>query len=236
MVCVDQVGHGKSGGRRGHFTMSLFVDVMKVAITYVRERLGATGKVVVGGSSLGGFTTFYTGELDSGRVSASICHNILYGGLFKPTEMFRLTPIFKFAIKLLPFLVKILPRFRLSVWNYLNGEELVDQSLEKSRGLVKVWLADPLLSANYSVAALNSQLKWHPEKTLEQFKTPCLLLLGSNDAIFPLAMEQRFFDRLGAPKEFSLIEGGSHLIIIERPEECATRVDAWLQKTLVIEV
>ncbi len=233
VVCFDQVGHGKSDGvPRGHFTIPLFIDVMKTVITYVIKYLGGTGKIVVGGSSLGGITAFYTGELDSGRVSASICHNILYGGLFKPTEMFRLTPLFKFAIKLLPLLVKIMPRFRLSVWNYLKATDLIDQSLEKSRNLVDIWLADPLLSDKYSVAALHSQIKWHPDKPLEQFKTPTMLLLGSNDAIFPLPMEQRLFDRVGAPKELALLEGGSHLVIIERAEECVTRIDTWLHKVL----
>ncbi len=233
VVCIDQVGHGKSDGKpRGHFTIPLFIDVMKTVISYLPKFLGATGKVVVGGSSLGGITAFYTGELDSEHVSASICHNILYGGLFKPTEMFKLTPIFNLAVKLLPLLVKVMPRFRLSVWNYLKATDLIDPTLEKSRNLVDIWLADPLLSANYSLAALHSQLKWHPEKTLEQFTKPCLLLLGSNDAIFPLSMEQRLFDRVGAPKELVLIEGGSHLVIIERAEECATRIDNWLQKVL----
>ncbi len=232
VVCVDQIGHGKSGGRRGHFTLPLFIDVMKAAITYTHDRLGATGKIVLGGSSLGGITAFYTGEMDPDRVSATICHNLLYGGLFKPTEMFRLTPLFKFLVKLLPLEVKIMPRFRLSVWNYLKARELIDPSLEKSRKLVDIWLADPVLSDKYSVAALHSQMKWHPDKPLEQFKTPCMLLLGSNDAIFPLSMEKRLFDRVGASKELALIEGGSHLIIIERAEECVTRIDTWLQKIL----
>ncbi len=232
VVSVDQIGHGKSGGRRGHFTLPLFIDVMKTAITYVREQLGASGKIVVGGSSLGGITAFYIGEMDPDRVSATICHNILYGGLFKATEMFQLTPLFKVLVKTLPVQVKLLPRFRLSVWNYLNPHKLIDPTIEKSRKLVDIWLADPTLSTKYSVAALHSQLKWHPEKTLEQFITPCMLLLGSNDAIFPLSMQQRLFDRVGAPKELALIEGGSHLIIIERAEECVTRVDAWLQKIL----
>ncbi len=233
VVCVDQVGHGKSGGQpRGHFTFPLFIDVMKAAITYTREKLGVTGKIVVGGSSLGGITAFYTGELDPDRVSATICHNILYGGLYKPTEMFKLTPLFNFAVKLLPFLVKLLPRLRLSVWNYLNARDLIDPSIEKSRNLVDIWLADPVLSDRYSLAALYSQIKWHPDTPIEQFKTPCMLLLGSNDAIFPLSMEQRLFDRVGAPKELALLEGGSHLIIIERAEECATRIDTWLHKVL----
>lgn len=232
VVCVDQVGHGKSGGRRGHFTLPLFVDVMKATITYTREKLHAAGKIVVGGSSLGGITAFYTGEMDPGRVSATICHNILYGGLFKATEMFHLTPFFRLLVKTLPFMVKILPRFRLSIWNYLNARDLIDPSIEKSQKLVDIWMADPILSTNYSVAALYSQLRWHPDTPLEQFKTPCMLLLGSHDAIFPLSMQQRLFDRVGAPKELALLEGGSHLIIIERAEECVTRIDTWLRKVL----
>jgi pimeloyl-ACP methyl ester carboxylesterase len=231
VVCIDQIGHGKSGGLRGHFTMPLLVDVLKAAITYTIDKLGVTGKIVVGGSSLGGFTAFYTGAMDS-RVSATMCHNILYGGLFKPTEMFRLNSILKIAMKLLPLFVKILPKFRMSVWNYLKVRELIDPSNARSVGLVDVLLADPTLSDKYSVAGLYSQMKWHPDTPLEQFKTPCMLLLGSNDAIFPLSMEQRLFDRLGAPKELALIEGGSHMVIAERAEECVTRIDAWLHKVL----
>ncbi len=232
VVCVDQIGHGKSGGRRGYFTMPLLVDVLKAAVTYSRDKLEATGKIVVGGSSLGGFTAFYTGEM-SPSVAATICHNILYGGFFKPTEMFRLRAILKVAVKLLPLFVKILPKFRMSVWNYLNARELIDPSNARSVELIDVLLADPNLSDKYSIAGIYSQMKWHPDTPLEQFKTPCMLLLGSNDAIFPLSMEQRLFDRVGAPKELALIEGGSHLVITERAEECVTRIDTWLHRVLM---
>lgn len=230
VVCVDQYGHGKSGGSRGHFTLPLLVDVMKAAITYSREHLGATGKFFVGGSSLGGFTAFYTGEMDKDRVAASVCHNILYGGQFDPNAMFRLRGVLKMALKLISVAVKILPKFRLSVWNYLQPEELIDQSNEKSRKLIDKVLADPVLSARYSVTALHSQIKWHPPVPLEQFTTPCLLLQGANDAIFPLTMEQSLFARVGAPKEMALMEGGSHMVILEQAEKCAEIVDDWLQK------
>ncbi len=227
VVGVDQIGHGKSGGERGHFTMQLLIEVMQAAITYAQHELKVTGKFVVGGSSLGGFIAFYTGEMDRERVAATICHNIKYGmALMDPSRKER------FQLGFLAFMVKIAPKARMDVWTYINPNNLIDPSLEKSKRLLDIMLKDPTLSSKYSLTAIQSQFKWHPPARLEDFKTPCFLLLGSEDAILPLPFQKRIFDAVGAPKEMGLIEGGSHMIIFEQAEKCVSLVDAWLKKIL----
>ena len=227
VIGVDQIGHGKSGGERGHFTMQLFIEVLQAAITFAQQELKVTGKIVVGGSSLGGFTAFYTGEMDS-RVAATICHNIKYGMAF--TSPLRFTD--RFRLGLLAFMVKIAPKSRMGVWTYIKQEDLIDPSNEKSKRLMEVGFADPLLSSKYSLTAIYSQFKWTPPVKLEDFKTPCFLLLGSRDPIFPVSFEKRIFDAIGAPKEMGLIEGGSHMIILEQAEKCASMIDTWLKQIL----
>ncbi len=228
IIGVDQIGHGKSGGARGHFTMPLLIEVLQAAITFAQQELNVTGKIVVGGSSLGGFTAFYTGEMDP-RVAATICHNIKYGMMYTgPIKMAD-----RLRLGLLEFMVKIAPKSRMSVWTYINPQDLLDPDLpEKTKNMFGTFFADPNLSAKYSLLSIHSQFKWAPPVKLEDFKTPCFLLLGSQDPIFPLAFQKRLFDAIGAPKEMGLIEGGAHMIILTQAEKCVSMVDAWLKKIL----
>ncbi|MHA1358129.1 MAG: alpha/beta hydrolase [Candidatus Helarchaeota archaeon] len=229
IVALDLPGHGLSEGKRGHFTMESLISTIYNVTSFIIERFGE--HVVIMGSSLGGFTALYSVANDP-RIKAGICHNaaILNEGAYK--KIIKVGFFLGILKPFVPYLAKIFPTLRISVWRYLHLEDLFHdkQLLEK----LDVFKEDPLLSDRYTLRALATQMRAPLPNPIETIKTPVMIINGDQDVLFSVEYMQEIFGRLekSQNKRLEIIPNASHLIFQEHRDESIKRITTWLDEIL----
>lgn len=219
VVSVDLQGHGYSTGSRGHFRIEELVQNVHDTTTYVIDRFGP--EVAISGSSLGGIVSFYSVANDN-RIQVAICNNlaILSDGTMK--EMLHLPLYLRLATPFMFLFARLLPRLKLSVWNYLQPDSLVETDV--ARELIDIFLKDPLISPKYSLRALYSQSvaklrrEGNPIRPAEVI-TPIVVINGTADPLFTVAYAQKVLNQLNCEKELVKLDGANHLLLHERTNE-----------------
>jgi alpha-beta hydrolase superfamily lysophospholipase len=225
IIAMDLPGHGRSGGLRGHFTMDLFTQTLFELTSYVKEHY--PGNVGIMGSSLGGITTLYCAANDP-RVQAAICHN---AAIFNENAHKRIVKIrgpIKLIYPLVPFLAKIFPLLKISVWTYLDPTNLVKTTTGKE--IMLQLMKDPKLSAYYTLTALSTQMQAPLANPVEKIEVPILIMGSDNDILFSIDYMQEIFQRLhkSPHKELAIIQNASHMILIENQKESIQKITNWL--------
>lgn len=67
------------------------------------------------------------------------------------------------------------------------------------------------------------------ERRLHRIRSRTLVLWGADDAIFPASYAERFREGISGPAEVKLLAGAGHLAWLDRPEEAAATVSAFLE-------
>ena len=225
IVAPDLPGHGMSEGKRGHFTMEKFTKTIYDVVTHILEKY--RGEVVVMGSSLGGITALYSAARDP-RLKGAICHNaaIFNEGAYK--KIIKLTGILKILAPVIPYLAKIAPTLKLSVFLYLDFNKLAKSSFIDRLDYI---LKDKLLSYKYSLTALRAQMKEPLARPIESIETPIMIINGDEDYLFSVEYMREIYDRLTSRnKQLEILKGTSHLIFQENIDEVMTLVIPWLNK------
>jgi alpha-beta hydrolase superfamily lysophospholipase len=225
IISMDLPGHGRSGGRRGHFTMDILTQTIFELTSYVKAQY--TGNVGIMGSSLGGITALYCAANDP-RLQAAICHN---SAIFNEKAHKRIVKIkgpIKLIYPLVPFLAKIFPILKISVWTYLDPTNLVKTTTGKE--IMQQIMKDPELSTYYTLTALSTQMRAPLAKPIEEIKVPILILGSDNDILFSIDYMQEIFQRLhkSPHKELAIIQNASHMILIENQKESVQKIKNWL--------
>ena len=227
VIAPDMIGHGLSEGVRGHFTIKGLSEIIYDINTHVMKKYG--GKVILMGSSLGGITTLYSTAFDE-RVSGAICHNAAIFNEKAYKKIIKQKGILKFLVKIVPTLVKIFPKMKLSVFTYLNFEKLANRDF---KGKIEYLLNDPLLTDKYTLTSLNAQLQESLAKPVEKVKTPIMIINGDNDYLFSIDYMKEIYDRLTCEnKKLSILEGASHLIFQEHIDKAIEDSLPWLKMIL----
>ncbi len=229
VVAPDLPGHGLSAGIRGHFDMKLLTSTIFDVTTYVIEQFGSS--VVIMGSSLGGITSLYCIANDD-RIKAGICHNaaILSEGAHK--RIVKVGVGYRILKPLVPMLARIMPTFHISVWTYLNFENLYqDKSLQEKMDFV---LTDKLISDKYTLRALATQMRASLARPIEEIETPIMILNSDNDVLFSVEYMQEIFNRLekSGNKRLEIIRNAAHLVLQEKKGESLEKIINWLNEVL----
>ncbi|MBD3212306.1 MAG: alpha/beta fold hydrolase [Candidatus Lokiarchaeota archaeon] len=221
----DLIGHGLSGGSRGHFTMKIFTRIIYDLTSYIRERFG--NKIVVMGSSLGGITAFYCAANDP-RLNGAVCHNAAIFDEKAYKRIIDIKGILKVLLPTVPLLARVLPKLHLSVFLYLDFKELAkDEDVLES---IEYLLDDEFFTEKYSLIALTTQLKAPLARPVEDIETPIMIINGDNDYLFSVDYMREIYDRLTCkPKKLEIIENGSHLIFQEHIDEALDSIISWLE-------
>jgi pimeloyl-ACP methyl ester carboxylesterase len=208
VVGYDPRGHGESGRLRGYFTLAELVEDARKVCAYAKQRFGT--RVGFTGSSQGGVTALYLAATGDRNVDTVVCHNfaVCYG------ELALEISVFKPPLWLLPFMVWLFKRMRLFVLPvsfYLPFNKL---KLPDGQPAAPLLEADPMATLSYSLGAVASLADTKLPMPLERIRTPVMLVSSTKDEVFPVAYEQKLFDRLGCEKEFLLIPDKYHMMII----------------------
>ncbi|MHA1292826.1 MAG: alpha/beta hydrolase [Promethearchaeota archaeon] len=229
IVAPDMLGHGLSEGVRGHFTMEKLAKVTYDVNSYVIKNFGE--KNVVMGSSLGGCNALYSIAYDDERLKGAICHNAAVFNEKAYKKIIKMNLLLRFVRPLVPIVAKIAPKFKVSVWLYLDFKKLAktDKILEK----IDTFLKDPLLSDKYTATAIKTQMRAPLAKPIEKIISPVMIINGDEDYLFSVDYMTELYNRLTCKnKALEILKNASHLILQENIEEVIEHIVPWLKKIL----
>lgn len=219
VFALDFKGHGESAGQRGVFTMGEMVQNCADAAAFIKQK---TGLRVVGlGTSQGGEVAFHALQA-SKDLDAGISHNILLSTLFPINPKVRLlqsAPVGLIA-KALPF-VKIPLKLAFN-WKkaYLNPDFLK----EKEKDPLAVWW--------YALPSYRSVFTTKPAIPPAGNHKPILVACGERDEIVGAEHCLKCFSAIGGPKEFYVMPGAAHQLVIDYSEAFADVVSDFLRRHL----
>ena len=215
VYAVDQRGHGRSGGPRGHApSLEALIDDIDTVVT--RARAESDGPVVLIGHSFGGlvgiaYALKYPDHIDKAILSAPL-----------------LIPRVKVPAWKRP-LTTILPRVapRLAVSN-----EVDPGLLSHDPEVARRYSTDPLVHDRITGGLYGSTIARGEEFIARagELRVPFLLLQGRDDQIVDPVGSQRFFARATAPERaFCLYPGLYHEIFNELEKETVfADIESWL--------
>ena len=225
VIAPDLIGHGMSEGKRGHFTMEKFTKTVHDVTSYILEKYGE--KIIVMGSSLGGITALYCAANDE-RIKGAICHNAAIFNEKAYKKIIKLKGFLKILKPFVPFFAKIVPKLKISVYLYLDFNELA-----KSEFIDRIdfLLNDKLISDKYTMTSIRAQMRESLARPIELIEAPIMIINGDEDYLFSVEYMQEIYDRLNCEnKKLVILKGASHLIFQENIEEALERIVPWLDK------
>ncbi|MCY3412756.1 MAG: alpha/beta fold hydrolase [Candidatus Heimdallarchaeota archaeon] len=212
VIVPDMIGHGLSGGKKGHFTMNQILKVVYSVIDLCREKYH--GKLFLMGSSLGGITSLYAAA--DKRIDGVIYHNAAIFNEGAHKEIVKVSGLLKFPVPFVPLASKVLPIFPISVLLYLPKHQLVS-SIYGGK-IFDLLLKDPLFCKYYTLKSLSTQMTESIPYELSDLSCPVLLINGENDRLFSIPYIQSIASRI-RNGNLKIIDNADHLIFHENIEE-----------------
>jgi len=211
VITFDLPGHGKSPGRRGHFSFKQIFHLLD-------EMIVPGERSFLMGHSLGGLIAARYAQCKSSTLRGLVLSSpaVCIGNANMVLEM--VAHLLGIA---LPFVA------------FKNG--INPDDLSRNKSAVENYINDPLVHDKIS-AKLASDMFWHSRKALKEaskINCPTLLLVGSEDRITPTEGSHRFFKHVSSSdKEFKVYQGAYHEIF-EDPQHSSTLLSdmiTWLEK------
>jgi alpha-beta hydrolase superfamily lysophospholipase len=224
-------GHGKSEGKRGHFTILSYVEVGKIGLDWL-EKNGFVNKFGVTGWSMGGIGALYLTAADE-RIKSAFIHN---PAVCDDPEIYQLSSrpwlLKNLVAPLLKFLDIFWPNFKIPISLYLNLKNIfiTDEAIE-------LWRKDPMAVKKYTIHAVLSLIRTPlpNNKTLKDIRTPICIFQPENDKVTLPWYTKKIYEKLGSSvKNYILIHGenANHSLIRYAPELVAHFATDWFVKTL----
>ena len=222
IVGLDPRGHGRSGGKRGDYTISELMTDISATVSYALNQFN--NKVSLIGSSQGGILAFYMAGYDE-RIDSVICQNI--ADLTAP-ETLKLVKYPSLTRLLKPLLMSLgSDKQQVPVTSYLDLEKIKVSYFGNAKAFLE---CDPLVLKTISLRALRSLASTSPPVPVEKIEKPVMVLSGMNDTIFPVSYTKTIFDKLNCKKKLQLYPGLDHAMLHENVDEVLPAVLEWLQE------
>lgn len=222
-IGFDPIGHGRSDGKRGDYSIDGIMDDAKAVIQYAKERFNE--KVSVFGSSQGGIVALYLAA-ENINIDSVICHCFADLTL---DENLALTRYPKLLGLLKPGLLKgekYIPNVNIPVWLYLNIAAIPLKHLGSIQNFVD---HDPYALSSISKKALVSLSNTKLAQPIKDIKIPTMVFLGSKDEIFDVSYIEKIFNQLTCKKQLRVFENLGHACFSNQPEEVFQAIDKWLK-------
>jgi alpha-beta hydrolase superfamily lysophospholipase len=224
VVSFDPRGHGRSGGLAGSFTIGEIVSDARAAIAYAKARFG--GPVFIAGSSQGGIVALYTAATDA-DLAGAICHNAADLGDPENIRHMARPKLARLMRAAVLAIGRVAPNLPISVERYYA-------LLSKGNAEVKARMkADPLTLKVIRPRALASLASEKMSRPIEAITTPVMMILGSEDEIFPQDRQTALFDRLNCEKQLRIYPGYGHFLVTENVDVILPVIAAWIESQSV---
>lgn len=219
VITLDLMGHGRSGGERGVFTMDELLQNISAVISYASKAY--SDKVGLIGTSQGGEVAFQAALADD-RVKSVVCHNILLSHKY---------PI-NFKVKFLrskfcSLLCNIIPDFPFPLEWAFKWEDAYNsiETLKEKRN-------DPLAVWHYKFKSYRTIFTYNPKVPTDNMKSPVLVAVGEKDKLVPLKHCKKAYDTLTCQKELYIMPDANHQLLMDYPDKFVPVVNEWFKKTL----
>lgn len=218
VYAMDQRGHGRSGGPRGHApSLTALLDEIDAVVMWAREESG--GPVVLIGHSFGGLLAIAYALRHPDHIDRAVFSAPLLRVKVK-------VPGWKRGLaKVLP---KVAPRFSLR-------NEVDPDVLSHDPANARAYRTDPLVHDRITAGLYADTIARGAEfiARAPALRVPFLLLHGRDDRIVDPIGSRRFFARATVPERaFCLYPGMYHEIFNEVDQEKVFRdVESWLTRT-----
>ena len=225
VIGLDLQGHGRSGGVRGLFTYRELMGNIQRTTDYVLEHYN--DRVGITGTSMGGVLSFYA-AIEDKRIKSVVCHNVV--------DLRDVRPIFylKRHFLLLPLLKILKPFASLLTWlpvpivAYIEPKDVFDKR-ENFQYIVK----DPFMTWAYRCSSWISVFYYPDDKpAIELQKAPVRIIDGEQDNIFPVSYTHTFYERLQCQKDFVVVPGTKHMLLLEHINIAVPLITEWFKRAL----
>ncbi|MGB1205587.1 MAG: alpha/beta hydrolase [Chitinophagales bacterium] len=222
VIGFDPRGHGRSGGKRGDYTIEELMRDTQNVVSYAIEQFNS--EVSLLGSSQGGITAFYVAAIDD-RIKSAVCQNFADLSLSETACLSRLPWLTRLSKPLLSPITKLIPNISIPIASY------IDLSKEKVKhfGTVSNFLKqDPLAIENVSLRALHSLSTCQLPKAIEKIDTPLMIIQPGKDNIFPVSYTRKLFAKLKCKKRLEIFSYLSHTLFFDNVNVVAPSILRWL--------
>jgi pimeloyl-ACP methyl ester carboxylesterase len=220
IIVPDLPGHGRSGSIGRHGDLSAYAD----CICAILER-ETTAPAALVGHSMGGVVALRLAVAHPARVSAlALVESAGISSTSRRAEAFlALTGLLKPARHAGRLRHHIAPTssLRALTFGYWGAGLARDLTAEAVLGFLEGGR-----DATDVAAASAALVRDDPRLDLDRVACPALVLWGSRDRMVPLEDGFEYARRLRAP--IRVVAGAGHLLIGERPEECASILEEFL--------
>lgn len=219
VLAFDLRGHGRSGGKRGHFVYADALDDITRLVDEAQRRFGAVPRFLYGHSLGGNLVLNYILRRPVEKLHGAVASGPWLRLAFEP-------PAYK--VFLARSVGKLLPTL-------LQPSGLQPEYLSRDPVVVKAYVEDPLvhdrISAGMFLEAYEAGL-WALEHAAD-LKVPLLLMHGADDHLTSPEASREFCQRAGEKCTFRLWEGMYHEVHNEPgKEEVYRTVVDWLAQNL----
>jgi alpha-beta hydrolase superfamily lysophospholipase len=223
IVGFDPRGHGRSGGKRGSYTLPELMEDMRSTVGYAQNRFG--DPIVVSGSSQGGITAFYLAA-EGHPIAGVICHNVADLGDPESTRITRRPRLSRVLKPILTALAGIFPELKIPITSYIDLRAEPIRGLGNSRDLL---FRGPLLVPYIRLKGMASLANEKMPCPVEKIATPVLILHGEKDIIFPKDYIEHIYNRLSCKKSLKVYRGLPHYILFDHVDTILPDVLDWLE-------
>lgn len=221
---IDFMGHGKSEGKKGHFTMDNLIKNVSSTADFIKENYqGAIGLV---GTHLGAEVGFYA-ALEDNRIKSVLAHNLLLNSELSMNFMLRVS-----KTGLGPFLMKKFFSNPVSLEKLYNHKLIFNEE-----STLKRFREDKLQTPAYDQNSYLSIFRYKPAKSLSNMKASIMIACGENGKLISHEYEHKVYEKLkedGLNVEFCLFKGAGNQLVFDYPNFFAQVADNWFKKTLGI--
>ncbi len=224
VIGVDSRGHGRSGGKRGDYTINELVFDLKNIVTYAINRFNE--EISILGSSLGGIVSFYAAASDE-RIKSIICHGI---AILEEQETFSLMKhpgLVKLISKFGNLVSSLLPASKIPITSYIN---LKEEHLRYFGNVHEFFKNDPLALDFIRLRSLMSFTYTKLARPVSEIATPIFIIQPEKDSIFSIEASEKILGRLNAKKKLKTYKGRSHNIFINDADIVLPDILNWLNR------
>lgn len=214
LVGIDPLGHGYSGGERGHYTVEQMCAAVSELLDVLQQRY--SGPFGIYGYSIGALLAVAAAENDP-RLSAVLCGTLLVPDL-APDFAYRMGWNWTWASSL------FLPGFKLPLGSLIDFEQL----LEGTAGAeIK---KDPLVVFDYPLKTLSSLFTHSCNIVNQEYAFASAIMHGDQDEVLPVSYSKRLVHYCAQPLELLVLERQGHMVPFLKPDLVVTMAAQWFEQ------
>ena len=212
VVGIDPLGHGYSGGSRGHYTVQQMNEAASEILDVLEQRY--TGPFGIYGYSIGALLAVAAAEHDS-RLSAVLCGTLLMPDL-APDMLYRIGWNWTWASSLM------MPGLKMPLKTVVDYNQLLEghPAAEEINN-------DPLVVFDYPLKTISSLFNHSFDMVKEEHAFATAIMHGENDEVLPLSYTERLAGYCNHPIEIMVMERQGHMTPWLKPDLVVQLAAGW---------